>query len=712
MLAVVAASIGASYLLVPDQEQLRTRLFKDQIGGDILALIDSGAFGDHAQARAEFARMSAEQLTFISQLSRLTPRERLRHIFSPAHVDDYDAFTHHYVIAAVRYVDVMKPDEAFALAAPVANRIPGSFRLQLFRLLARNALAVNSPETAARILREACSTDSADWQTISDLVDAERWTNHPENACAALRAWLDKHSHQLDPQLSDTANEMLFKLALEANVPGIALDKCMADLAALPAGAPIPEVLMEQAFKASESASKTEEILPWIERHLRAFTEDKLDWSTLMQHSRSTQPVSPGYQLWTQRAAMISDWNSLADHACRHHLRLVAMGVMDSLDRYLSLASYLGQSEELARLLESVGPVAGHEDLPLMLARHTASNGDAPKAFKLYTEWIAQHPDDQDARWEHACLHESITLSGEAVKTFDKLVRDYPEDGRAIKRSATLLQSQAKYRESLARLDALSDDAFDADTLDDYLLLAESLDDPTAMKRGLRLKLALDIEPQPADWLRLADVVRSVESVDACVTVLNEAIAAMPDVPLLRSQFAAILLQDERYDEAVTAALHPAAWTDMDARLTALSACIHTSRAAEVLHALGDDFPIKDQACNTLLDLAVAYRQSGQHERAAALFAMVPETPERCYHLAQAYLLAGDLEQASRLANLNLKNRTPPESSDWVLLGDICHKQGLRAQAHEAYARAVDAVTTRLQRRTAAIKPPQDTGSE
>lgn len=47
-----------------------------------------------------------------------------------------------------------------------------------------------------------------------------------------------------------------------------------------------------------------------------------------------------------------------------------------------------------------------------------------------------------------------------------------------------------------------------------------------------------------------------------------------------------------------------------------------------------------------------------------------------------------------------------------MLLGDICHKQGLRAQAHEAYARAVDAVTTRLQRRTAAIKPPQDTGSE
>lgn len=347
-----------------------------------------------------------------------------------------------------------------------------------------------------------------------------------------------------------------------------------------------------------------------------------------------------------------------------------------------------------------------------MLARLTASNGDAPKAFKLYTEWIARHPDDHDARWEHACLHESITLSGEAVKTFDNLVRDFPDDSRAIKRSSALLQGHAKYRESLARLDALGDDAFDADSLDDYLLLAESLDEPVSLKRGLRLKLAQSTAPQGQDWLRLAEVVRSTESLDACVNVLNEAIQAVPEAAQLRSQLAAILLQDERYDDAVTAALHPAAWADADARLTALSACIHTTRAAEVLHALGDEFPVKDQACNTLLDLAVACRQAGQSERSAQLFAMVPETPERCYHLAQAYLLAGDLTQAARLANLNLKNRTPPESADWVLLGDICHKQGLRAQAQEAYARAVDAVATRQQRRTAAIRTGNEQGSE
>lgn len=706
LLVIVVASIGLSYLFVPSNEQFRARLFKDRLGGDISELINAGVFGDKASAHAQFQRMSVEQLTFISQISRLTPRERLRHIFNPVKHIEYDVFIHHFVITAVQYVDVIGPDEAFALLAPKSARIPAPFRLQLLRLLARNALATSKPEVAVRILREACTTDDADWQTISSLVDTERWNQRPEEARAALKSWLEKHSKKLDPQLYDTANEMLFTLALEANVPGEALDSCLRDLAQLGSNETIPEPLMEQAFRAAEYAGKTREILPWIERYLSSFSEDRIAWPDLLKQTQSQAASDPAYLLWTQRAAQVADWNNVTDRALHHHLRLIALNVISSLDRYLSLSAYLGRNEEAARLLSALGPVKDREDLQLTLARLKASNGEPQAAFKLYTEWIARHPDDHDARWEHACLHEALTLSSDSIKTFTHLLTDYPDDVRAAQRAVSLMNSHGQHHESLQRLDALDEASFNADMIEDYTLLAESLDQPQSLMRALRIKIGCSHPPLASDYLRLAEIARSSESTDASVKILAEAIEKLPSAPALRSQIAAMLLREERYDEAVTAAMHPAAWVDNDARLTALSASLHTTRAGDVLQALGDGFASGQLAYNTMLDLAVAYRQIGQPQRSAELFAAVPETPTRCHRIAEARMLAGDFEEAARIAQQNLKNKTMPDASDWVLLGDIRHKQGLIAEAQAAYARAIDAVTSRTQRRTAAVDSP------
>jgi tetratricopeptide (TPR) repeat protein len=230
--------------------------------------------------------------------------------------------------------------------------------------------------------------------------------------------------------------------------------------------------------------------------------------------------------------------------------------------------------------------------------------------------------------------------------------------------------------------------------------------------RALRLKITRTAQPRPHDWLRLAEVARTAEDANDALAILREAIEHLPEVSMLRTQMAAMLLQEGRHDEAVTAALHPAAWVDTEARLTALSASIYCGRAADVLNALGDDFQIEGQAYNTILDLAVAHRQAGHIERSQELFARVPEVPERYFHLAQARLLAGDFDQAVRLAQLNLNEKPFPDAPDWLLMGDIRHKQGLRTEAQQAYAHAVEAVATRQQRRTAAIKAERESGSQ
>ncbi len=709
VLAIVASSIGASLWLVPNQEQMRERLFKDQISGEILSLIEAGTFGDKSNAHTLFAQMSAEQLAFVRQISRLSPRECLQHIFNPARSIHYDLFVHYFVIAAVQYVDVISPEAAFTFIAPKVAQIPQPMRSQLLRLLATNALATNNPETAVRILQASCVGHTSDWESVSSLVEVNRWTNRPKEAHAALKNWLSRHGKELAPQLQSKANELLFSLALEASVPEEALAAGLAELRRLPTDSLLPLALLEQTFQAGLYSGNTRDVLPWIERHLHGFAEDQMPWLTLLKRGHEGLAVSPDYLMWTKRAAQIADWNTVSPRACYHHLRLIAMGQLQSLDRYLPLAKYLGQGQEIAALLTALGPVPEHEELQLTLARLTASNGDADVALKLYTTWLTTHPDDHTARWEHACLTEALAANpAEAIAIFERFLKDYPDDSRALKRAVSLLNRNGHHAEAMQYLDALPDAKFDADTLEDYILLAESLDAAPSLLRALRIKIATALSPNVADYLRIAEIARTVENVDAALKVLLAAIEQLPHVSALRSQMASILLQEERYDEAVTAALHPAARDDREAKLIALSACIHTSRAGEVLQVLGEDFSRETLAYNTVLDLAVAHRQAGHLQRAAALFASVPETPMRYSRIAEAYLLAEDFTEAARLAQKNINGKSKPEAADWILLGDVHHKQGQTDEAQAAYARAIKAVTARLQGNTAAIELPSN----
>ena len=699
--AVVAGSVAASFFLVPNQEELRERLFKDTIGGEILALIDSGKLGDKAAAHREFSHLAADQLVFISQLSQFTPKERLRRVFGNAREVKYDAFVHHFITAAVQYVDVVKPAVAFEIIAPNAEKIPEPYRLQLYRLLAHNALAINEPQTAVTILREAASGD-ADWGTIQNLVDAELWSNNPEQARAALNRWLKTQRGVGEEQLFAEAREMLYRLSLEANQPAEALAFCLSSLEEVPLDAAVPVDLLNKAFQAAAYAGKSKEVLPWIERHLRSFPEDQHSWQQLIAQHRRGEAVSAEYLAWTERASQAADWNSVAERACHHHLRLVAMGREASLDRYMPLAEYLGLGQQTAQMLKAVLPIAGRDNLQLTLARLTASNGDGLEAMTLYEKWLASHPTDKAARWEFACLKEVLARPGDAIETFKKLLRDYPEDSRAAQREVALLNRNGLHRESLKRMDQLPEVGFSADAVEDYLLLAESLDAPDSLARALRIKIAKSPVPLVADYMRLAEIARSAETMERAVSILREGIQRLPEEPMLRSQLAAVLLEEERFGEAVDEAMHPTAWKDLDARLTALAASIHCRRGFAVLNALGPEFKKQDLAYNTLLDLAVANQQVGRSNEAAELFARVPATPARCYRLAQAQLLARNFDEAARLAQMNLEGKTSPEAGDWILLGDIRNHQGLTEDAQVAYSNAVQAVTSRLRMRTAA----------
>jgi tetratricopeptide (TPR) repeat protein len=704
VMAVVVLSVCASFLMVPSQGQLRERSVKDHMGGELRRLIDSGAFGPRDPAMAQLSKMDTQQLNVFNQLIRLTPRERLRLIFDPARGVDYDLFMHFFVMASVQYVDVVRPQEALQVIGPQVGKIPLEMRQPLMRLLAKNAMATEDMGTAVKLLHLACQDGAADWETVRSLVDAQRWSNRPDEARRDLQSWLIANP-DLEAGLNGTARDLLFALALESGAPDEALADALADLRALPASEALPLPLLNQAFAAAKYAGKTAELMPWIKLYLTSFAEDALSWPDLLARQRAGSSPTADYMLWTQRAAQVADWNSMAEQGYHHQQRLLAMGQMGSLDRYLALGSYMGQGLDTAAMLTSLGAVPGRPELLLTLARLTASNGDAEVALEHYDEWLKAAPMDQAARWEHACLTESLGSAEVAIATFESLMRDFPTDARAGKRAVAVLNRNGLHRRALALLEGLPIDDFDPDTAEDYVLLAEAMDVLPSLERALRISIEMAETPLVADFIRLSEVRRSAVGSEAAIEVLREASQRLPEVSVFRSQMAAMLLQEGQFQAAVDEALHPTAWRDQDARFTALSACLHCGRAEEVVAALGTEVSTDSMAFNTVLDLAAAYWQLGNHTEARRLFDSVPVTPARMMRIAQARLLAGDYEGAEALARANIKQKRHPESADWVLLGDVHQRQGRVDEAQVCYSHAVQSLTARLRHRVPSANP-------
>ena len=317
----------------------------------------------------------------------------------------------------------------------------------------------------------------------------------------------------------------------------------------------------------------------------------------------------------------------------------------------------------------------------------------------MFEDWVKEHPNDRNAAYELACLQEATASPHTAITAFERVVRSFPGDPAATKRLVSLRIRSGQPESALRELDHLKESDFDPDTLENYTMLAESLDQPDSLLRALGIMSRIPQETTPELYLRMSEVARQHSDDERPLAILREGISKLPASPSLRVELATLLLDQERFEEALVEMLHPAVKGRMDAQSLALAASIHTNRTAEVLAAVGKDFETKnDLSLTTQLDLAVACILSGETQRGERLFASVPVERMSLARLADARLLAGHFQEAERLARLNIAQSTKPQPSDWILLGDTQSKQGRIDEANDAYAKALAVVSQNISR--------------
>lgn len=698
-LAVLALG-GAtlSCLFVPNHSLIRERFEKNKLASLITPVLADARWQTDVKPADTLLGMSMSKLDELAALSQLPPQEQLAHFFTRGGSFRYDEVTHAFTLAAVRDPQAIDLTEAFATIRPKLGEIPEKQRLEVLDVLATNALATSQPDLAADALVESCHASTSTWPIVKDMISAARFAAKPAVAIEELRHWMQAHGEKLGPIEQIEAKHLHYTLAMDCDLPGEALDLCLADLEKVNDVEAITDELMESAFEAATLAVRTKELLPWIESRLATFEEAALSPQELLS-AKSTA----GYQLWIKRAADIADACGYADKAFAHHERLLAMGDTSGLDRLLPLATQVHRSEEAWGVIQSICEQPGKDRMRLQCARVIAANGRTAQAVGLYESWIANHPTDREAAYELACLKERTGDVAGAVAEFEKFLRAFPRDVAGVKKLAALRIRNHQPESALREFDDLPDADHDAASLEDYAMLAESLGRTTSLLRALRLSAADAVHASPALFIRMADLAKhNSPDDDSAAKILEDAIQKLPRSPTLRVKLASLYLDKEQYHPALEQSLHPIARQRTDAIAIAIAAAIHIDRSAEVLAMLGADIEKKtDLPLATRLHLAVACSQTGDAARAETLFASVQPTPSTFSRLAEARLLAGQYDKAEQLARQNIVQSAEPQPADWILLGDAQTKLGRADEAQDAYAKALSVVSRKISKKNA-----------
>jgi tetratricopeptide (TPR) repeat protein len=702
---MLAVCLGGSWLMVPKKGELIERLFKDKQYERVVAVLQDDLHGMKSGEIGGLRHLSATQLGAISRLLNLTPREQLHAVFAPKNAPEYDAYIHNIVLTAVRYVDVLPPQEAYETIAPYAQRVPEQYRLPLLLTVAHNAHAISRPDLAANALSLASQCTTAGWDVAREMAQSYRWSGQPATAARRLRAWLSSHRSGLDAAQQDEARDLSFSLALESGKPGEAFDICLLELSDATAEGSVPPDLVDKSLSLALQSSRTKEMLPWLERVIGAMPETKLPLADLRRlHSAEPERFAP-YIRWATPFSRWSDWNSEFDAAFDTHLRLALLGDVQSRDRCVAIYDYLGRTEECCEMLLLLGEVKDRPELTLLAARQLAEIGRDDEAKTLFETWLKKHPQDRQAHFDVASLREDMGDEPGSRRAFEEMVKLFPGDAPAMKRLATACIRDADYTTALTLYEKLPEDAHDIGTLENYAMIAESLDDHESELRALQLTLKKTPNPTVELFLDLAETASYLPEGETAVEILREALQIIPDSAQLRIALATQFLNREQPEEALRMLTHESLRHNYDAVQVILGMSESIGDARRALAFLGDDvetrFPFSNE---NHLQLAVLHYNAGEASEAERLFASVPETPANFQILAEARFETGQGEESARLMTAHLQAHPKSSPDDWLFLGDIYEQLGRVEEARKAYDYSLALLTADLPD-TAAIKP-------
>lgn len=701
LVAIIGASLLGSYLLVPDQNQLVERLMRDQQYEKMQSVLLSGLGAVGGIDSSEIASMDGAQLAALSQLLRLTPREQLQMVFSPGRNAKYDRVMHAVTLSAIRYVDVIPPEQAWKLVAPMSGRIPGPWFSELASLLSRNALAISRPDVAAAILAHCTQNTEATPATVAEMMQAFRWAGKPAQAAVHLQSWLKRNPKVISPPLSPEIASLLTlgsTVALEGGDPSSALNLHLTTLSALPQETPPDEPQIEFALSLAGQCSRTADVVPWLARFVESLPEASEDWKKLASLREGNPAGVERYIRWNRLLAQYSDWSSKFDAAFDAHYRLAALGESASLDRCLALCDFLGRGEEMASLLQYSDAAITRPVLQAKLASLLAAQGRDAEALPIYQHWITANPDDVEAAHDLGCLLQDMGREDDALKAFENVIKNHPDHIPTVKKLAESCIRAGNHERAFELYKNMADTDHDHYTLENFALLAESLDRHQELFRAQVIQTRQPDLKTVEPYLNLAETAAYLPSSRPAIQVLEEGLKRFPDSPALRVALATVWHRDlNDIDHCYATLRHEVVRKSFDGITMLLDLATAVPDQKDLLAFLGPDIEGQmELPPRSLLSLAVLSYFCGDAKRCEALFKRIPESPRTLPLLAEARFQMNDIDESIRLMTAYLDGNTRTTSEDWIFLGELYEITGQADAAEQAYQTSLSLLTADL----------------
>lgn len=692
LLSTLLVSLGIAYWFVPSKAELVQRLMLDQQYARYAAVLND--LGDEVNP-SEISDLNGDQIATLTTLFHLTPREQLHTIFAPKSPPEYTRHIHALLLGAIRYVDVIRPDDAWMVIQPHLRRLTSSQVRDVCKVLGNNALALANPSLASQIWQSGCDNPGSTVDMAMEMASAYQWSARPLQGAQSLKAWLKTHEKRLTNDDVISLSQRMGGLAMEGGNPSLALDSWFTEMKLLSTTEEVSRELIERGWNWAVQCDRRYELNPWILRYLSGMEESKLALNDLREAGKAPPDRLAEYRRWLMEAALLADWNAVFDDSFDHHLRLAAMGRLESLDRCLALTDFLGRSDEAAVLLEVIGEVKERPQLPLQLANLLASLGEDEKARPLFERWLRQHPDDRDSAYGYACLLEDLGEEDNAMKAFDDVLKHHPGDVPALKKLAENYIRAGRHSDALKLYVSLAEADHDHYTLENYALLAESEEDYDHLLAAQAMIARK--EKTAASYMDIATTARVLKDKAGAISLIREGVKNLPESPALRLALAEIYQELDDPLSAVEVLHHPCVKSHYPGVCALLSLSEHIPDKVELLAFLGSDVEKRfDLAVASRLDLAVVCHRAEELERSERLFAGVPQRLETLHLAAEARFDTGNFEEAARLMRRYLDQQRRATPDDWVFLGDIYDLLGREEDARTAYNYSLTLLTSDL----------------
>ncbi len=680
---LVLLAIGCAYLLIPKETELVQRLVEDGNHNRALELVEATVTAKDVLAAGgeENAPPEDRPDALLSIMLRKENRT-----FDESSIQQINTLLKLSEDVASARRQIQDRDRAFSKKA----------KIEFQKSLAVRALQLGKPELAADVYEDLWKLEPPNLERLEEMVTACRYAGEPRRALEVISSYLDE-KHLPFTQLPEGMRHLTVGLHREVNDGSGAFELLCAEFDSEHDPEERRKILELLATTAEES-DRVRDSLPLLNRYLSETDAGSSGWKALLDSRRVTHPSDAEFLKYGKLLATNLEWSNHINAAFDIYLKLAALGDEEALDRCVTMYPWIDRQDDVTMLLTAIAPVQSRPDYNLLLARLQGEQGNLEQTETLYLHWLKDNPEDASI-WRELgeVLDEQQDFEG-AVQAYETAMALEPTMSALHRETARLYTCMGNFDAALEAYRSLSTDLHTRKTLEDYSLLAHSMDEGKDYVHAIELKLALAPQQLPEHFQELSDAWAEAGDFEKSLAVLRDGVRAFPDSASMELALADTHKRLGNLDAALNVLIGRGKPQDKRFADRLVSLAHDTGRFQEVLDFLDvDGVNYQEWSGSERVDLAALYEEAGQTSRALEIYQSTPAGEgDAARMLAERAYAMGDPTAALAHQQRYLALLEEPDPEALMFLGDLYMATGDRTKASDNYRRALDELKNRL----------------